>query len=191
MKNFSPSTILELTCRLYVFFFLNIYGFAKLFGGQFYTPDSMPAEVGALTLADAPNFELAWVFMGRSFGYLLFIGLGEIIGAWLLLFNKTKLLGGLILGVIMTNVIVFDVFFLDAYGALASASVYYVMLIYIAYFNREEVMGAFKHLLPAKREGNRIFTRKNMMLFVSAVALAAVIFLFDQLLVNWFGHGKG
>lgn len=39
-----------------------------------------------------PDFELAWTFMGRSFGYILFIGLAEIIGAFLLLFNKTKLI---------------------------------------------------------------------------------------------------
>ena len=68
---------------------------------------------------------------------MLFIGIGEIVGALMLLFNRTKLIGTIILIPIMANVIVFDIFFLDKYGALASAILYFAMLLIILYINKE------------------------------------------------------
>jgi apolipoprotein N-acyltransferase len=52
------------------------------------------------TLGEATGFDLAWTFMGFSFAYILFIGLAEIVGAWLLLcaifyLNKERVLGAL------------------------------------------------------------------------------------------------
>jgi hypothetical protein len=42
MKRFDFKEILEITCRLYVFFFLTAYGIGKVIGGQFYTAARMP-----------------------------------------------------------------------------------------------------------------------------------------------------
>ncbi len=91
MKKFDFKEILEIVCRLYVFFFLTAYGLGKVIGAQFYTLDSIPDEVALIPLGQASDFDLAWAFMGRSYGYMLVIGIAEIIGAFLLLFNKTKL----------------------------------------------------------------------------------------------------
>src|SRR5688572_13883855 len=99
-------TVAELAARWYVFIFLNIYGVAKIAGGQFYRRGHVPAEVASMTLGDASAFDLAWTFMGYSFGYILFIGLAEIAGAWLLLWERTKLLGVAILLPIMINILV-------------------------------------------------------------------------------------
>jgi len=49
--------------------------------------------------------------MGFSFFYILFIGVSQIIGAWLLMWNKTKLLGVMFLFPIMINILIFDLFF--------------------------------------------------------------------------------
>ena len=81
MKKFDFKEIMEITCRLYVFFFLTIYGIGKIIGGQFYTEARIPDEIALMPIGLLPDFELAWTFMGRSFGYILFIGLAEIIGA--------------------------------------------------------------------------------------------------------------
>jgi hypothetical protein len=94
MKTIHPKQLLELAFRLYVFVFLNVYGLGKLLGGQFYTPESIPEEVASIPLGVASNFDLAWTFMGRSYGYILFIGISQLLGAWMLLFPRTKLLGG-------------------------------------------------------------------------------------------------
>ena len=190
MKRFDAKAILEIACRFYVFFFLMAYGLGKIFGGQFYTPSNIPAQIAAMPIGQAPDFELAWIFMGRSFGYTLFIGIAEIIGACLLLSNKTKLIGTLILIPIMVNVIVFDIFFLDTYGALASATLYLLMLFTILVFNKEKIGKVLRELLGTKSPLRKSFKEKIIQYSI-VLALIALIFIGDQVIVNLLGHGKG
>ena len=190
MKRFDFKEILEITCRLYVFFFLNIYGIGKILGGQFYTSTSIPDEIAIMPIGQVPDFELAWVFMGRSFGYILFIGLAEIIGACLLLFNKTKLIGTLILIPIMVNVIVFDIFFLDVYGALGSAIIYFLMLLTILVLNKEKISKLLVELVSTKMAPQLSFKEK---FFKYSIVLAIIVLIFigDQVMVSFLGYGKG
>jgi hypothetical protein len=190
IKQIDFEGIIELTCRLYVFIFLNVYGFAKLFGGQFYIPSRIPEEISQTPIGQVSDFDLAWTFMGRSFGYMLFIGLSEIIGAWMLLFNRTKLIGVTILIPVMVNVIVFDIFFLDAYGALGSATIYFTMLLVILYINKDSIKQAFKNLTDLKVNSKNPL-KKRITVYAIVVVLMALIFTIDQLIVNWLGHGKG
>lgn len=190
MKKINYKETIEIVCRLYVFFFLTLYGLGKIIGGQFYAPGSIPSEIKTLPIEQISDFDLAWVFMGRSFGYILFIGVAEIIGALLLLFNKTKIFGTLILIPIMVNVIVFDIFFLDKYGALASATLYLIMLFSILWINKEKIITVIKTLIHF--EAIPKATIKEKLVKFSFVALIIfVVFVCDQLVVNWFGHGKG
>jgi hypothetical protein len=190
MKRFDFKEIIELTCRLYVFFFLNFYGLGKILGGQFYTPTSIPDEIAIIPIGQVPDFELAWTFMGRSFGYILFIGLAEIIGACLLLFNKTKLIGTLILIPIMVNVIVFDIFFLDEYGALGSATLYLLMLLTILIINKEKMSNILKELVSTKVP-LKIPSKEKTLKYLIVIAIIVLIFIGDQVIVSLLGYGKG
>jgi len=186
-KKLKAGEILELVFRMYVFTFLTIYASGKLLGGQFYTPDSIPDEVFTTDLGVASNYELAWTFMGRSYGYILFIGISQLIGATLLLFNRTKLIGVAILMPILLNIIVFDIFFLDKYGALASACIYFAMLVGILLFNKSKVLLAVKPLITYPH-GEQKSIRRFLFKIVISLAVFAFIFLFDQWLVNILGH---
>jgi hypothetical protein len=179
--------VLELGARWYVFLFLNVYGFAKLLNGQFYRRGHLPPEVAQMTLANAGAFELAWTFMGYSKAYMVFIGLTEILGAWLLLWNRTKLLGVAVLLPVMVNVIVFDVIFFrnDEYGALASASIYTILLFAILACNRDRVTKAFESLTQGQATP---LTRKLVLIVLVCMALC---FALDQALVTLLGHGRG
>jgi len=190
MKRFDFKEILEITCRLYVFFFLNVYGIGKIIGGQFYTSSRIPDEIAIMPIGLVPDFELAWVFMGRSFGYILFIGLAEIIGACLLLFNKTKLIGTLILIPVMVNVIVFDIFFLDEYGALFSATLYLLMLLTILVINKEKISKLLIELVSVK-VAPQISLKEKIFKSLIVIVIIGLIFIGDQLIVNLLGHGKG
>ena len=64
-------------------------------------------KIANTTLGEASGFSLAWTFMGHSYFYILFVGFTQLIGAWFLLWNKTKLIGVLILIPIMVNIIIF------------------------------------------------------------------------------------
>jgi hypothetical protein len=190
MKKTNYKEVLEIACRLYVFFFLTAYGVGKLVGGQFYTPGSIPAEIETMPIGQIPDFDLAWVFMGRSFGYIFFIAIAEVAGALMLLFNRTKLVGTLVLIPIMVNVIVFDVFFLDEYGALASAVIYLLMLLLILLLNRGRVLKAIESLTQLdavpKAPAKEMWVKFSLVLLTISVA-----FVFNQVLVNWLGYGKG
>ncbi|NOQ73116.1 MAG: hypothetical protein GQ574_14010 [Crocinitomix sp.] len=189
MKKFDFKEILEITCRLYVFFFLSIYGIGKILGQQFYTSTSIPDELAAMPIGLVPDFELAWTFMGRSFGYILFIGLAQIIGAFLLLFNRTKLIGILILIPIMVNIIVFDIFFLDEYGAVGNATIYFLMLITILVINKEKIGAILKKLVSTK-VAPKIAFKEKFFKYSIVLVIIVLILIGDQLIVNLLGYGK-
>jgi hypothetical protein len=182
--------VVELAARWYVFLFLNVYGWGKILGGQFYRRGELPPEIAGTLLGEAGPFELAWTFMGYSFGYILFIGLAEVLGAWLLLWERTKLLGVAVLLPILANVLVFDVFFLDRYGALASATIYTLLLLVVAACNGERVRRAFALLTAAAPRGG-FPLRRRATAALAALGAMALLFAFDQLLVNLLGHGRG
>jgi len=188
-RHFARS-VAELAARWYVFIFLNIYGLGKIAGGQFYRRGHLPRDVANTLLRDVTAFDLAWTFMGHSFAYILFIGLSEVLGAWLLLWTRTKLLGVMVLLPIMLNILVFDVIFLDKYGALASAAIYTLLLFVVLVLNRERVERAIRALIPQPQSGTGTFRQKAKMVFMAFVVMG-LLFAVDQMLVNLFGHGKG
>ena len=182
--------VIELAARWYVFWFLNVYGVGKILGGQFYRRGRLPEDVAKTLLGDANGFDLAWSFMGYSFAYILFIGLAEIVGAWLLLWERTKLFGVAILLPVMVNIIVFDIIFLDTHGATASATIYTLLLFVILLCNRESVAQALRALMPMAQL-NQMPLKQKAMTAVTALVLMGLVFVFDQMLVNFFGHGRG
>ena len=190
MKRFDWKEIFEIVCRLYIFFILAVYGIGKVIGAQFYTASTIPDDIALIPIGQVSNFDLAWVFMGRSYGYMLFIGLGEIIGAVLLLFNRTKLIGTFILISIMVNVVVFDIFFLNEYDALAGATLYLLMLFAILVFNKEKVSKLLNELLAVKTSSQKSIKEKFIKYSI-VLAIIALIFIVDQTIVNFLGRGAG
>jgi hypothetical protein len=182
--------VLEHAARYYVCLFLLLYGIGKMIGGQFYRRGELPDEVAAMTLAEAPAFELAWTFMGYSGTYIAFIGISQIVGSLLLLNERTKLLGVTILIPIMVNIVVFDIVFLNAYGALANAFIFLFLLLLILYLNQDKVSAAFRALTQVQGEIKKV--RSSRWQFPLTVGTAmAVLFGFNHLLQLWLGYGKG
>jgi hypothetical protein len=95
--------------RVYVRYYLAVtliaYGLAKLFKVQFPTPD-----VGKLSerVGDQTPMSLLWTFMGHSYGYSLFTGIGECLGGALLFWRRTTLAGALIVLGVMLHVLVLN-----------------------------------------------------------------------------------
>jgi hypothetical protein len=134
-----------------------------MFGGQFYMNGELPTEVANITLGEVDSFTLAWTFMGHSFYYVSFIGITQLIGAWFLLWNKTKLLGVMILIPIMVNIIMFDLILFGVYSALAMSIIILSMLLLILSFNKQKVVQALHSLtniqsVPKVQFKNRILT---------------------------------
>lgn len=78
------------------------YGFNKVFKWQFYLPE--PNTLFA-TVGDTPRDLLYWTVMGASRPYTMFMGGMEVLAAVLLLFRRTRMLGGMLAFGIMVNVV--------------------------------------------------------------------------------------
>jgi len=77
------------------------YGFIKAFPMQFSAP-----SLGRLIqpYGHSSPMGIAWTFMGASKAYTIFSGLAELVGGFLLIFRRTRTLGGLVSFAVMLNV---------------------------------------------------------------------------------------
>lgn len=178
------SSVFELAARLYAAGLLLTYGIGKIMGGQFYRHGELPEEVATMPVSELVGFDLAWTFFGYSFGYILFIGTSQIIGSILLLFEKTKIIGALILIPILLNIIVVDYFFEVSWGAMMSACFYLSALLFVLFYNREKLIEAIKVLTP-----NRIKKEKQLQRILIALTIVAIWFLgVEQTMLNIVGR---
>lgn len=189
MKKMNLKEVFELALRQCVFIILNIYAISKIFGGQFYMKGKIPTEVANTTLGEASSFSLAWTFMGHSYYYILFVGIAQLVGAWFLLWNKTKLLGVLILIPIMINIIIFDIIFLDVYPALANAIIVFTMLLLILFFNKEKIINVLQ-LLTNFSEKPKVQLKRRILTILITIIMIILIFSFDSFIEYWLGASK-
>jgi uncharacterized membrane protein YphA (DoxX/SURF4 family) len=95
----------RIVARYTLAFVLLGYGVIKLFFGQF-----PPPNAGRLLqpYGESSPMGLLWTFMGASPAYVFFSGMGETLGAVLLLFRRTTTLGALVLGGVLTNIVMMN-----------------------------------------------------------------------------------
>ncbi|MEM6770582.1 MAG: hypothetical protein AAF597_08375 [Bacteroidota bacterium] len=93
---------------VYLAFMLLTYGIIKLYGSQFPAPGLMRLHE---TYGHSSPMRLLWTFMGASTPYVIFAGACETIPGVLLLFRRTRTLGGLISFGVMTNVFALNIFY--------------------------------------------------------------------------------
>lgn len=87
---------------------LLFYGYVKILGRQFAYPG---LKALTETFGDFSPMALAWNFIGFSRLYNVFIGMGEFIGGFLLLFRPTVTLASIICIGIMSNVFMFNLLY--------------------------------------------------------------------------------
>jgi hypothetical protein len=104
------------------------YGFSKVFKTQFPapTPGRLVERYG-----DSSPMALLWTFMGYSTPYTVFAGLAEVVGGLLLFFRRTTLLGALVVGAVMTNVVMLN-FCYDVCVKIFSAQILVVAIVIAA-----------------------------------------------------------
>lgn len=178
MKNINLKHGIELAARIYVWFILCAYGLGKIIGGQFHRRGKLPEEVAIQTLDNATAYDLAWTFMGYSQVYITFVGMSQIVGAFLLLFNKTKFLGIIILVPVLLNIIVFDIIFLPDYGALTSAMIYFSLLILILFLNKERLIAAIKTFITVNKNEAKFY---NIKVIIITIISITIVFGLDQI----------
>lgn len=179
-------SIFELAARIYVFIFLTIYGMGKIMGGQFHRWEKLPEEIAQTPVGELGSFDLAWVFFGYSFSYILFIGLSQIVGAAMLLFEKTKLIGTAILIPILLNIIVVDFFFRISWGAMFSACSYFTALMFILSYNRVKIWEVLNKMTDF--QSVKLPFSARMIRIGLALLIVGIVFFFEQQVLNLLGR---
>ncbi|MGA0559080.1 hypothetical protein ACO2Q8_20655 [Larkinella sp. VNQ87] len=178
---------LELAARYYVLVVLNLYGWGKIMGGQFYRPGHFPDKVAQIPLAEASGFDLTWAFFGHSPFYIWFIGLSQVIGAWLLVAQKTKLLGVAILIPVLLNIVVVDSAFQISAGALSVAAFCLLLLLLILLLNQSTLRALFEILWqPAASEKQTVKVQITKVFIV--LGLIALLFGLQSFVVLLIGE---
>jgi hypothetical protein len=166
--------ILELALRWHVAFALFVYGIAKTV--QFTPAAGIDAPVNSLS-----GQQLMWAFYGYSVSYAKFLGLVEMLGATLLLFRRTVLLGCLIVTTVLVNVIAQDIVYGVLEGALRAAILYQALTVCILALNREQVLRIW-HAFTAPAE------RSTVAPWYWIGAGALVLFIITTLLERLITH---
>lgn len=173
--NLNPGWIVETALTWLVVFALMVYGFGKLI--QFQNIDTANELVSNLS-----GMELMWTFYAYSQPYVWILGLMEVLGATLLFFKKTRILGCLFSTTIFINVILQDIFYEVNIGALRAAVIYQIGLIVILLMNRKTLLNGIHALLVRSVIKMKSFQRiKNALL---ALVLFMVLRYVEYLLTH-------
>lgn len=125
--------------RYGIAFDLAMFGFQKIFHLQFITPLGMLDE----PFSSMSNQWLTWSYFGRSYGFICTIAAAQILGSMLLLFNRTRLLGVIVLIPVMLNIIMIDYFYELDPGVLLHAVILFAGLIYLLLIDYDQLVEFF------------------------------------------------
>lgn len=112
-----------------------IYGLAKLVAGQFGEPTP---DISAMR---GEGFTLAWTFFGYSKLYEIFIGIGEVAAAILLLIPRTYTLGAVVYFPISFNVMMIN--YCYNIGVQDLSTVLVIMNLVLLWMDRKALFSAF------------------------------------------------
>lgn len=94
--------------RYFCAFMLYMYGTSKLLHLQF----NVQSELGHRAIGSLNGYQLTWYYFGISRAYACILGFTQVVGATLLLFRKTMLMGALSMLPVMTNILLINIFIL-------------------------------------------------------------------------------
>jgi hypothetical protein len=139
-----------LVLRWYLAYYMFSYGCSKISGGQFH----VKPEILEKPVKEVDIFYLAWYVLGSSKTFNVVVGLSQIIGAALIVINRTAVVGTLFLLPVLVQILLTDVAFTTQMFGVALVIRLSVMLLCalgILYHYRIRVVGAWRSLTGGER----------------------------------------
>jgi hypothetical protein len=115
--------------------------------------------------------QLMWAFYSYSLAYPIIIGIFEVLGGLCLLFNRTRILGCILLTIILSNIIIQD--YIYDIIALRSAIYYQVLIFIILIFDYDRVKRIFQELFKTNSR------KRNLLLMIIAFVISIVLKYFE------------
>ncbi|AUD07086.1 hypothetical protein [Spirosoma pollinicola] len=97
-----------LLLRWYLAYYMVSYGWAKMTGGQFQIHDP---KILTKPITQIDKFYIAWYLFSLSKSFDIIVGLTQLAGAALIVFNRTALIGALLLLPVLGQIFLIDVAF--------------------------------------------------------------------------------
>lgn len=160
----------------YLVMYMMTYGVLKVFYLQFRFPNM---EKLFQTYGHSSPMRLMWTFMGASKTYTVFAGVSEVVAAVLLIFRKTRLLGGVVTFGVMLNVFLMNMSY-DIPVKLFSLQLM-MMGLFIALVDYQRLLNLFvfdKNTIPASVH-QPIFKK---------VRSQRILFFFQLILVSYMSY---
>ena len=180
-----------LALRWYLVFYMINYGWSKLTLSQFGVYD---ASILEKPIKDIDSFYVAWHLYGRSIFFNISTGILEIIGGILLIFNRTVLIGALLVLSILAHILIIDIAFTTGVQGFSLPIRIGGMILadlLILYYYKEKIIIAWKTLT------NGISTKFKYKWWIYLI-LPLIGFLMDfviailtlpiKMLLNWLGN---
>jgi hypothetical protein len=159
------------TLRYVLAMIMFAYGFAKLINSQFPFPNASRLDG---SIGEMSPMGLAWTFMGYSTPYTMFAGACEALGATLLLFRRTALLGALVIAAVMTNVVMVNLCY-DVPVKLYSMELLLIALVIAAPHLRRVLAAVLGYATPELPPRPRMSARsERARVIAKAVMLLAI-----------------
>jgi hypothetical protein len=115
------------------------YGTSKLLGRQF----TLPPETALKPVGSLTGYQLVWYYYSYSRTYAYVLGLVQLAGGALLLFRKTAALGAAMMLPVMANILMINVFFSIAWGALCTSTFIFAALSALLWRDRLAIVSVF------------------------------------------------
>ncbi|AQS94008.1 hypothetical protein BXQ17_08000 [Polaribacter sp. BM10] len=180
-----------LALRWYLIFYMISYGWSKLTLSQFGVHDSSILEK---PIKDIDSFYVAWHLYGRSTFFNISTGILEIIGGILIIFNRTLIIGTLLVLSILVQILIIDIAFTTGVLGLALPIRIGGMILsnlLILYYYKEKIIIMWQNLTKG-------ITTKFKYKWWIYLILPIIGFLMDfviviltlpiKMLLNWFGN---
>ena len=144
---------------------LYFYGVSKLTGHQLV----VPAWVAQKPIGSLDGYTLTWYYFGYSHAYKYILGIIQVIGASLLLFRRTALLGALMMAPMMVNILLINIFYRITFGAERTATFILACMLLLLWHEREaffQLLWVNQPVETKSRQGVHWIVRSLIFLFV-------------------------
>ena len=166
--------------RYFCAFMLLMYGTSKLLHLQF----NLQSQLAHRTVESLNGYELTWYYFGYSRGYACLLGATQVVGASLLLFRKTTLLGAILMTPVMANIFLINVFILvNDYGPYIISALILISLFCIVWNQRHRLEWVVWASQVPEPPNSR---RKHFWIRSLILALVLAIFISGSVLQHYF-----
>jgi hypothetical protein len=168
-------TLTDYAIRIYLSISVFCYAIAKILNIQFGGNQPYLNK----KISELKGQDLVWAFYGHSQTYEVLIGVAELLAVFLLIYNRTKILGMFVLLPILLNIVFIDLFY--EVSALNTVIYYSFLLLLLYFINYNAIYKILKTILFRESENHSKINVVNVFYIIIGVI---VLFLISRIRPN-------